>query len=322
MTFGEIYGQEKPIAILKGVLAKERIAHAYLFYGMEGIGKRTTAAVFARALHCQAEDPPCDACPSCRKAERRNHPDIVTVAEEGPLIKIGAVKELLEQMKFRPREGPLRAFIMPEADRMNPPAANALLKTLEEPSAGNILLLTTSRPHALPMTILSRCQHLRFSPLTRAEVASFLREKRGVAPEAAAILAASSGGSIGRALEMNREDFLALRNTILDYLASDDPDHPLNRLAFADRFGTEREDILERLLILKTCYRDALLYGQTKETGRLIFSDRCEAIRAVSERLSGRDLLRNIAAIDAAADAIERNVNKALTLENMFIKFA
>lgn len=322
MTFGEIYGHGKAIAILKGVIAKGRIAHAYLFYGMEGVGKRTTADVFARALNCTAEAPPCDDCASCRKAEHRNHPDIVTVKEDGPIIKIAAVKELMGEMKFRPREGRMRVLIMPEADRMNPPAANALLKTLEEPSEGNVLLLTTARPHALPMTILSRCQHLRFSPLPSGEVARFLREKDSIAPEAAAILAAASGGSIGKALEMNREEYLTLRNAILDFLASDDPDNPIGRLAFAARFGTERVEILERLQIFTTCYRDALIWRETKEQGKLLYQDRIEAIRAVAGRLSGGDLLRNIAAIEAAAGAIDKNANKTLTLETMLIKFA
>jgi DNA polymerase-3 subunit delta' len=322
MTFGEIYGHGKQIAILKSVMAKNRIAHAYLFYGMEGVGKRTTAAVFARALNCAVEDPPCNACASCRKAEHKNHPDIVTIADEGPIIKIATVKEIQEQMKFRPREGRMRVFIMPEADRMNPSAANALLKTLEEPSAGNILLLTTARPHALPMTILSRCQHLRFSPLPREEVARFLREKNSVTPDAAAVLAASSGGSIGKALEINREDYLILRNAILNYLSSDDSADPIYRLAFAGRFGTEREEILEKLLLLKTCYRDALIFRETQEKERLFFQDRTEAIRVVAGRLSGRDLLHNIAAIEAATGAIDQNANKTLTLETMLIKFA
>ncbi len=320
MTFGEIYGHGKQIAILKSAMAKDRIAHAYLFYGMEGIGKRTTAAVFARALNCGAEDPPCDTCPSCRKAEHKNHPDIVTIAAEGQFIKIGAVKELQARMTFRPSEGRRRVFIMQDADRMNAAAANALLKTLEEPSAGNILLLTTARPYALPMTILSRCQHLRFSPLAREEVERYLREKEALDADAAAVVAASAGGSIGKALEMNREDYLTLRNGILDDLSSDDPDDPLHRLAFAGRFGTEREEILERLRILTTCYRDALVFRETREAGRLIFQDRIDVIRAVAGRLSGSDLLRNIAAIEAAAGAIDKNANKTLTLETMAIK--
>jgi len=266
-------------------------------------------------------DPPCDACASCRKAEHNNHPNIITVQAEGQFIKIGAVKEIQARMAFRPREG-RRIFILREADRMNAAAANALLKTLEEPSADNILLLTTARPHALPLTILSRCQHLRFSPLPTGEVARFLREKEGLETAAAEILAASSGGSIGRAVEMNREDYLALRNAILELFAEDNPEDLLKRLAFAGRFGTEREEILERLRILRNGYRDGLVLRETGEKERLMFRDRVAVIEAVAGRLSGRDLLRNIAAVDAAMSAIAQNANKSLTLEAMLIKLA
>ena len=321
MRFEEIYGHEKPIAILKSAMAKDRIAHAYLFYGMDGIGKKTAASVFARALNCGGLDPPCDACASCRKAEHNNHPNIITVQAEGQFIKIGAVKEIQARMTFRPREG-RRIFILREADRMNAAAANALLKTLEEPSADNILLLTTARSHALPMTILSRCQHLRFSPLPPEEVARFLREKEGLETAAAEILAASSGGSIGRAVEMNREDYLAQRNAILELLVEDNPEDLLKRLAFAGRFGTEREEILERLRILRNGYRDGLVLRETEEKERLMFRDRAGVIEAVAGRLSGRDLLRNIAAVDAAMSAIAQNANKSLTLEAMLIKLA
>ena len=96
MAFGGIYGHEKPIAILRRAMEKDRTAHAYLFYGMEGIGKKTVAAAFARALNCREPSPPCDACLSCRKALHHNHPDIITIAAEGQFIKIGAVKELQE----------------------------------------------------------------------------------------------------------------------------------------------------------------------------------------------------------------------------------
>ena len=321
MRFEEIYGHEKPIAILKSAMAKDRIAHAYLFYGMDGIGKKTAASVFARALNCGGVDPPCDACASCRKAEHNNHPNIITVQAEGQFIKIGAVKEIQARMTFRPREG-RRIFILREADRMNAAAANALLKTLEEPSADNILLLTTARSHTLPMTILSRCQHLRFSPLPPEEVARFLREKEGLETAAAEILAASSGGSIGRAVEMNMEDYLAQRNAILELLVEDNPEDLLKKLAFAGRFGTEREEILERLRILRNGYRDGLVLRETEEKERLMFRDRAGVIEAVAGRLSGRDLLRNMAAVDAAMSAIAQNANKSLTLEAMLIKLA
>jgi DNA polymerase-3 subunit delta' len=320
MAFGGIYGHEKPISILRGAMEKGRAAHAYLFYGMEGVGKRTAAAAFARALNCLDPSPPCDACLSCRKALHHNHPDIVTIAAEGQFIKIGAVKELQEQMKFSPREGIKRVFIVPEADRMNAAAANALLKTLEEPVAGNLLILTTSRPHALPMTILSRCQHLRFAPLPQEEVARFLRDREDFDAEAAEVLAASAGGSIGKALEMNREDFLAMRKGILEYLSRVDPADPIQRLSLAGRLGAEREEILENLRILRACYRDALVLRETGEPQRLIFRDQTILVQALADRLPGRSLLDNLTIVEAAMSAIGQNANKTLTLETMAIK--
>ena len=182
-------------------------------------------------------------------------------------------------------------------------------------------MLTTARSHALPMTILSRCQHLRFSPLPREEVARFLREKEGL-DAAAAVLAASSGGSIGRAIEMNREDYLTLRNGILELLAQDDPADLLKRLAFAGRFGTERGEILERLRILRGGYRDGLVLRETGEKEKLMFRDRAGVIEAIAGRLSGRELLHNITTVTAAMGAIAQNANKSLTLEAMLIKLA
>ena len=319
MGFQGIYGHPKPVSILKGAMTRDRIAHAFLFHGMEGVGKRTTASVFARAVNCKAEDPPCDVCPSCRKAAHGNHPNIITIRAEGQYIKIESVRELQAMMAVRPAEGK-RVFIIEEADRMNAAAANALLKTLEEPSPDNLLLLTTARLHALPMTILSRCQHLRFTPLPREEVARFLKDKEGLASGDAEILAASSGGSIGRALEMNREEYLARRNEILDRLAQDNPADLLKRIALAGRFGKEREEILEGLRILRIGYRDSLIFRETREQERLMFRDRAGVIETIAGRLSGRDLLHNIAVVESAMSAIAQNANKSLTLEAMLIK--
>ena len=322
MSFEELYGHDQPLAVLKKAMANRHISHAYLFYGMEGIGKRTAASLFARAVNCEGESPPCTACASCRKALHQNHPDILTIRPEGQFIKIGTIKDLQEQMKFKPRQGRWRVIVMPEADRMNAPAANALLKTLEEPSAGNLLLLTTSRPHALPLTILSRCQHLRFTPLPREEVARYLQERESLDRETAAALAAPAGGSIGRALEMHRSDWLDMRNAIIDYLSGDEPADPLRRLAFAGRLGTEREGIQERLEILQSCYRDALVLKETGEPERLTFPDRSSLIQRIADRLSGRSLLANLTRVQAAREAIDRNANKALTLETMAINLA
>ena len=113
-----------------------------------------------------------------------------------------------------------------------------------------------------------------------------------------------------------------VRNGILEHLSDDDPADPLKRLAFAGRFGTEREEILESLEILRTCYRDAMVFRETEDAGRLIFQDRTALIRAVAGRLSGRSLLHNLATVEAAMGAIDQNANKTLTLETMAINLA
>jgi len=321
LKFQQIYGHKKPIAILKSAMAGNRVAHAYLFYGREGVGKKTVASVFARALNCPGADPPCDVCTSCLKAEHKNHPNIIEIAAEGQFIKIDTVKEIRAKMAFRP-EGGKRVFILQDADKMNAPAANALLKTLEEPSADNILILTTARPHALPITILSRCQALPFAPLQKAEVAGFLREKQGFAADEAEAIAAAALGSIGGAIEMKKEDYMTVRNGILKRLAEDDPSDLIKRIAFARRLGTEREEISQRLQIMLSAYRDSLVWKETGEKEMLLFKDWAKAIEALAERLSGREILKNMALVGNALDAISKNSNKTLTLEAMLVRLA
>ncbi|HLE18996.1 MAG TPA: AAA family ATPase, partial [Syntrophales bacterium] len=147
MSFRDIFGHEKQIAHLQSSMVQNRTPHAFLFYGMAGIGKRTIATAFAKALNCRANDrDACDACDACRKADRKNHLDIINLEAEGQYIKIQAIRDLQERMKFKPWEGKKRVCIIDEADRMNDAAANALLKTLEEPPSANILILVTARP--------------------------------------------------------------------------------------------------------------------------------------------------------------------------------
>jgi len=173
MSFNDIFGHDKQIALLKGFIEQNRLPHALLFYGMEGIGKKTTALVFAKALNCLRENQDaCDDCSSCRKVDHKNHLDVVLLEAEGQFIKIQAVRDLQQQMKFKPWEGKKRVCIIDDAEKMNDIAANALLKTLEEPSASNIMILISARPHQLPATVVSRCQQLKFRcfPLPATEV--------------------------------------------------------------------------------------------------------------------------------------------------------
>jgi DNA polymerase III subunit delta' len=335
LSFKVVYGHEKQISILQAAALRNRVPHAYLFYGMKGIGKRTVAEIFAKALNCETQRASsqgkdvermpenfdsCDGCPSCFKVDRKNHSDIMTIKADGQFIKVKEIRDLQDQMKFAPLEGGKRVFIMIDADKMNSISANALLKTLEEPSRSNILILITSSPYELPMTILSRCQHLRFHPLHRNTVASYLRDRLSLDTEKACSIASSSGGSIGKALDINEDSYLTLRDEILKDISTFCLRDPLSALSFMRSFSREKEEMTDCLNVLLTGYRDALTYKETGDDNSLINRDCAAIIKSIAKGLSGEDILRNIKIVNRAISAIDRNANKQLTLEAMMFK--
>jgi DNA polymerase III subunit delta' len=319
MSFNQIYGHEKKLALLKAAVLNNRIAHAYLFHGIDGVGKKTVARNFAKMVNCEEGGPDaCDRCVSCLKVDHGHHPDLVTVEPEGQFIRIRQIREIQNQVRFSPLEGKARVFIVHCAERMNTATANALLKTLEEPVAKNILILISSRGHQMPATILSRCQRLRFNPLGAEVVAEFLEREGSLERTESALLAASCGGSIGKALEMKENAYVALKNAVLDrFIGLKDP---LDFFSFLSEFGPEREDVIKRLEVLLTWHRDLLYCREGGEAEKLIHRDRADQLRQKAAGCSGRDLLANIKTISQTRRAIEQNASKQLALECMMFR--
>ena len=323
MSFLDIYGHEKQIVILKQALAQNRVGHSYLFSGVDATGKKTLALEFAKVVNCEKSEEindSCGKCPACLKISRNNHPDIFFIEAEGQFIRISAIREIQGQMTFRPMEGRKRVFVIDDADRMNEQAANALLKTLEEPTPANILILVTAKPYTLPSTIISRCRHMRFNPVAIDTVAKFLIERKNMEKQNALLLAGLSGGSIGQALELNKEDVIACRAEILKMLASTKKSEPMSLLAFAAFFGQDKRAIKQGFNILQTCFRDALVYKETQNDQMLINQDNSSLIASLASRLTGPQILQNIALMEKTGETIEQNVNKSLTLETMAFK--
>lgn len=323
MSFGDIYGHEKKIEILRMTLTQKRIGHAYLFSGIQSIGKRTLALEFIKAINCEKADTlhdSCGECASCRKIRHESHPDVFSVEADGQFIRIASIRQIQERTKCKPLEARKRAFIIDDADKMNEEAANALLKMLEEPSPSNILILVTTRPYSLLPTIISRCQHLRFNPLAPEAVARFLVARAGLDNQKAALLAALSGGSVGNALELNKEDIVAYRTELLTLLSRTSREDPFSRINFASFLGQKKKEIRQGLNILNSFFRDVLIFREVGKKEILINQDKSSFVADCAARLSGEQILQNMAQIEKAGDIIEQNVNKSLTLETMAFK--
>jgi DNA polymerase-3 subunit delta' len=323
MSFSNIYGHEKIIGILQKTLAQNRTGHAYLFSGISAIGKKTLAVEFIKAINCEKSDSShdsCGECASCRKIQHASHPDVFFVEVDGQFIRIASIRQIQERTKCKPLEAKRRVFIIDDADKMNEESANALLKMLEEPSSANILILVTARPYSMSQTIISRCQHIRFNPLNSETVARFLVSEMELDNQRALLLAALSGGSIGNAIELNKEDIVAYRTELLKLLSTTNREDPFSLINFASFLGQKKKEIRQGLNILNTFFRDVLVFKEVRKNEMLINQDNSSFISICAARLSGEQILQNIKQIEKAGDIIEQNVNKSLTLETMAFK--
>ena len=168
MSLHTIIGQEKAVRILSGTLKRGCVPSSVLLSGDSGIGKRLAALNYAKALNClePVDFDACDHCNSCRKIDVESHPDVTTLLPENDEIKIEVIRQAGEMLSLRPYEGKKKVLIFDDADFMNINAANAFLKTLEEPPSDSVIILISTSPDRLPETIRSRCMHIRFRPLS------------------------------------------------------------------------------------------------------------------------------------------------------------
>ena len=315
----QVVGHEWAVELLKRSLTNGRVAHAYLLTGPPQIGKTTLALNFAQALNCQNPEGPCGECLSCRKIAHGTHPDVRVIEGQGGTIKIDQIRALQRQAALSCTEGRWKVFILRQMEQATTEAANCLLKTLEEPPAHVILVLTASEADALPPTIVSRCQVLNLRPLTVEAVRKALQERWGVEGERAELLARLSGGRLGWAVEAARDGaILRRRDELLDDLAELMGQGRVERFAYAQQLSRDTEAAREALGIWLSWWRDLLLMasGSSAEIANL---DRVEALREMAGRYSLGQVRDFIEALRAAAWRLEHNVNARLTLEVLLL---
>ncbi len=264
MVFRDILGHTKEIEALGKAIANRRVAHSYLFSGISGIGKGCVARAFAGALNC-AEGSGCDECEDCRLIEAGSHPNLVEVwptdkdderAKNG-LIRIVKIRELQGAIKYKVDRGK-KVVIIEDADRLVPAAANAFLKTLEEPPADSVIILISSKASSLLPTILSRCQRINFGPLAEQSIRDYLVDTMALSPDLAASAAQASSGALGAAIEYAESGLWEKRATIAGYLKAVKRGDGAKLLKLAEELA-KRDDLTEVLESMKLWCRDRLV---------------------------------------------------------------
>lgn len=342
----EVLGQRAAVDLLGRMLDRGRIPQALLFQGLEGVGKGSIARSFAAALLCESPEPEaCGHCQPCRLAEGGNHPDLLLVerlprkaptkprgagSPSGPrdlrsFVLVDQIRELSRVAALAPRYGARRVIIIDPADRMNHEAQNALLKTLEEPPARCVLLLVAARPQLLLPTVRSRCFAVGFGPLRPEELARLL-QARGLPEREAIARAALAEGRPGRALDLDLEELLGRRESVLDALeeltASPAAAAALLPALAAEIAGRDEPTLLGGLDLLEGLLRDAAMTAAGARSDLLTHSDLAERLERVARRLTPARLAALVSAVERLRHDLRLNLNRALVMESLLAAVA
>jgi DNA polymerase-3 subunit delta' len=324
MSLGSIVGHRHVVDLLRQAIARGRVPQSLLFAGPEGVGKRAVAQALAQAVNCpeRRDGDACGRCRTCQRIARGTYPDVVVLDAGGEAtIKIRALRErVLDPAGYRPFEGARRVFIIDPADGLTPEAQDALLKTLEEPPPASMLVLVTAYPDALRATIQSRCRRLRFGPLAEADVAAVLVARAGVSAADARVLAAASGGSVGRALAERAGPAAEDRQAAFDVLQAAGAGALGRRLKAAAALAAhgskrrDREALGARLGALASLTRDLALLaaGSSSPVANVDLGD---ALRRLAPAFPAGRVDAAYDAIVSARRALDRNASPKIVAD-------
>lgn len=329
---------------LRRMLAARRVPGALMFAGEDGVGKKLFALEVAKALNCRTHGGAegCDRCPSCQRIMRftlpaaddkeahkkiiwSEHPDVGMARPYNRAILVDQMRDLEREANFRPFEGAARVFLIENADKLNDASSNALLKTLEEPPATSHLILITSRPATLLPTIRSRCQIVRFAPLTVAEIEAHLMHNKKLAREDAHLLARTARGSIGRALATDLKNYRARREAMLDVLgalALTKDRARLLRAAEELNDAKHRDEYEPRLDVLATLIRDVWALALGAPAAQLVNEDLRAQLDKISARLETRRAAVWLSQIETLRGQLAVNINRKVATDALFLAMA
>ncbi len=320
-----LLGHEWAVQLLKGQIVAGRLRHAYLFTGPDGVGRRTLALRLAQALNCTNPPAPgefCGECRACRGFAATQHADLLIVERQlgDREIKVGAVRELSRTLSRTPLEARVQVALLLHFEEASEEAANALLKTLEEPNPSVLLCLIAPDLDRLPATIVSRCELIRLRPMSAQRLATDLHDHFGLELDKANLLASLSSGLPGKALRLH-EDTIALeqRAEWLDagerLLFAD----RVQQFTFAEKASKDRDVLRAQLLVWLSFWRDVVLRA-ARCSVPLSNPDRAEKIGNLAVKLPFPAAKGAMASIEATLEQLNTNVNTRLAIEALLLE--
>ena len=326
MPFADIIGHTAPIGWLRCAIQSNKLGHAYLFVGEDAIGKRLTAVRMAQSINCKefregvAPDP-CGECQSCYQIDAQIHPDYLYIRPDAegpnPQIRIERVREIEHHVVYRPLVGTRKICLIDEVDRLTIGAANALLKTLEEPPDHCLFLLITSRPSSLLPTIISRCLVVRFSPSSPADVKTYLMKEKHCSESEARLISCISGGRVGEALQIDSTEALARKDQFLALFSGSSLGSIPRLLDTAE--GISKGEVQKGLNEFWIILRDILLVNLHCDPNQLMYREDFPLLQSIAKQTRLTALLDLLDELQTLENGLNRNFNLQLGFERLLI---
>lgn len=329
--WNDIIGHDWAVDFLRSAIQYDRIGQSYLITGPSQVGKSTLARVFAQALNCTAvdlKDRPCGKCRSCNLIFAGRHPDVQIVTGDVSgrgitTLKIDQIRELNHQLNLTAAEARYKVAILKKFESANPSAANAFLKTLEEPPSNVVLILTAADSDTLLPTITSRCRVIDLRPVKHSLVEGELKERWGVEPEQARLLARLSDGRLGWAVETAQNMVvLDVRDEQLSRLYIALAGSRVDRFILADELSGKPEILPELLRTWLSWWRDCTLLGVgNRENGTLTNYDQKSQMLELLKLRPVAEVVTSLRQTELAIWQLEHNANSRLVMENLLLKY-
>jgi len=321
MYFNEIIGHDDLKDRIQKALKDDQLAHAYIFEGVQGVGKSLTAEALAAALLCEVNgDEACGTCSACLKMASANHPDYEIVLPDGASIKNKQIETFQEFILLKPYTGNKKIAVVRYAHTMTLSAQNRILKILEEPPHYAVIIFITDQVASMLPTIRSRCQIVSFQRLSREKISRYLMDAHNLSQEDANMYATFADGSILRANEsISDEVFVELRGSVIEFI--DCLIHKKTAKAFdwASDIESQKEKLELVLNLMKLWFRDIMLLKNGAQEELLFNADHIETLRKESYRVSLCKSVEILERIEQARTQLASHVNVGLLLETLIL---